>query len=169
MYYVSWLEAAAFCNALSTGEGLMPAYTINGSTVTQNEGASGYRLPTEAEWEYACRAGTTTAYNTGDTITNTQANFGSSEAKPVGSYAPNAWGLYDMHGNVSEWCWDWYDDYSGNAETDPAGPSSGTSRVVRGGAFNYGNANGLRSGARDSYAPENGWNPVGFRLVRPII
>lgn len=100
----------------------------------------GCRLPTEAEWEYACRAGTTTAYNTGQNITNNKANINglsqymyNAHTTPVGRFSSNSWGLYDMHGNASEWCSDWYGDYSLNQQTNPSGPSTGTTRVNRGG------------------------------------
>jgi formylglycine-generating enzyme required for sulfatase activity len=98
----------------------------------------GYRFPTEAEWEYACRAGTTTAYSFGDEITPKDANYFDSKIdKPVavGSYKGNAFGLYDMHGNVWEWCEDWYGDYPAGAVTDPKGPAKGEDRVLRGGSF----------------------------------
>jgi len=98
----------------------------------------GYRLPTEAEWEYACRAGTTTEYSFGDKITPKDGNYHDSEInKPVavGSYKPNAFGLYDMHGNVFEWCNDCYAKYPAGAVTDPKGPATGTYRVLRGGSF----------------------------------
>jgi formylglycine-generating enzyme required for sulfatase activity len=102
----------------------------------------GYRLPTEAEWEYACRAGTSTAYSFGDEITPKDANYkvsklDNSEPVAVGSYKANGFGLYDMHGNVWEWCEDWKDDYPEGAATDPKGPGTGTSRVLRGGSFNF--------------------------------
>ena len=115
----------------------------------------GYRLPTEAEWEYACRAGTTTAYSFGDKITPKDANYKDSEiGKPVavGIYKPNEFGLYDMHGNVWEWCEDRYDrflpaDYPAGAVTDPKGAATGGYRVLRGGSF-YGNAWDARSSRR---------------------
>jgi len=95
----------------------------------------GYRLPTEAVWEYACRAGTSTAYSYGDSLTRSDANIDGDTIKAVGNYKPNAFGLYDMHGNVWEWCEDWYDDYPAGTVTDPKGPATGKSRVLRGGSF----------------------------------
>ena len=130
----------------------------------------GYRLPTEAEWEYACRAGTTTAYSFGDEITPQDANYRASDiGKPVavGRYNPNAFGLYDMHGNVWEWCEDWYADYPAGAVTDPKGPATGEHRVLRGGSFND----------KESYARSSNWLNAaptyryfnnGFRLARTI-
>jgi len=128
----------------------------------------GYRLPTEAEWEYACRAGTTTAYSFGDKITPKDANYvGSKIGEPVavGSYKPNAFGLYDMHGNVWEWCEDWYDDYPAGAVTDPKGPGTGKSRVLRGGSFNDFESE-ARSSNRDDVSPTNRLVLNGFRLAR---
>jgi formylglycine-generating enzyme required for sulfatase activity len=184
---VSWYDAIVFCNKLSMREGLTPAYTISGSTnpanwgavptdsnstwdaVTVNWNASGYRLPTEAEWEYACRAGTTTAYNTGDTLTdNTGWYSGNSEntTHAVGGKSVNAFGLYDMHGNVWEWCCDWDGRYSSGAQTDPRGPSAGLSRVSRGGSWDTSLAGLLRSAYRASCAPWYGVGEYGFRVVR---
>ena len=111
----------------------------------------GYRLPTEAEWEYACRAGTTTAYSFGDNITAKDANYniGVKIVKPVavGGYKPNAFGLYDMHGNVWEWCEDWYAAYPKESVIDPNGPAAGKRRVLRGGTF-FSDASDVRSSAR---------------------
>ena len=131
----------------------------------------GYRLPTEAEWEYACRAGTTTAYFFGDKITPTDANYGDSRiGNPlvVGSYKPNGFGLYDMHGNVNEWCEDWYRVYPAGAVTDPKGPAKGKNRVLRGGDYGiYGNP--YRSAKRRSELPTYQSCIVnGFRLARTI-
>ena len=95
----------------------------------------GYRLPTEAEWEYACRAGTTTAYSYGNNLTWSDANIAGESIKEVGSYKPNAFGLYDMHGNLWEWCEDWSGYYPAGSVTDPKGPSTGKYRVLRGGSF----------------------------------
>jgi len=176
---VSWYDAVNYCNRLSQKEGLAPAYTVNGANVTWNQNADGYRLPTEAEWEYACRAGTTTPFSTGNNITTRQANYDGNnpynnnakgeyrgKTTPVGSFEPNSWGLYDMHGNVMEWCWDWYGDYSGGAQTDPKGASSGTHRVERGGSW-LSHAKNLRSARRDYYTPSYRIVNLGFRLVRP--
>ena len=169
MYYVSWYEAVEFCNKLSVKERLTLAYTINGTNVIWNRSANGYRLATETEWEYACRAGTTTPFSTGNTISTSQANFNSSFGSGttrVGTYAANAWGLYDMHGNVWEWCYDWHGSYNTSDLNDPVGPTSGTHRVVRGGWWNNTAAN-VRSAYRGSLPPTLRDGAIGFRLVRP--
>jgi formylglycine-generating enzyme required for sulfatase activity len=176
--YVSWYDAIEYCNARSQREGLTPAYTISGSNVTWDRSANGYRLPTEAEWEYACRAGTSTPFSTGNNITTSQANYDGNypyngnpkgtyreKTTEVGSFAPNAWGLYDMHGNVWEWCWDWYGDYTSGSQTDPGGPYTGADRVLRGGCW-YSNGRDLRSAYRGRYYPSNRNVNLGFRLVR---
>ena len=191
---VSWFDAVEYCNKRSQREWLIPAYTITdrtpatgypitAATVTWNRDANGYRLPTEAEWEYACRAGTTTAFNTGNNITTSQANYDgnypyNNNAKgeyrqrtmPVGSFEANPWGLYDMHGNVSEWCWDWYDSYPSEAQTDPTGAAAshdfdGSYRVLRGGSWGY-YGHDLRSAYRSYDYPYGRYDGVGFRLLR---
>jgi formylglycine-generating enzyme required for sulfatase activity len=175
---VTWYDAVEFCNKLSVKENRTPVYTITvrspasgypitSAAVTANWNANGYRLPTEAEWEYACRAGTTTLYNTGDEITPDQANFGYSllsKTTPVDSYDPNAWGLHDMHGNVNEWCWDGYGEYTSEAKTDPLGPDSGVFRVIRGGSFN-GLFSDIRSASRLYENPGYQRSYHGFRIV----
>jgi len=127
--------------------------------------SGGYRFPTEAEWEFACRTGTSTAYSYGDSITTNQANFASSDTKAVGSYKANAFGLYDMHGNVWEWCEDWYGGYSGDAVTDPKGSATGDSHVLRGGSFDAG-AGHARSSSRGYILPISRYDGFGFRLAK---
>ncbi|MBR0237850.1 MAG: SUMF1/EgtB/PvdO family nonheme iron enzyme [Thermoguttaceae bacterium] len=137
------------------------------------------QLPTEAQWEYACRAGSTTAYFWGNALNGDKANCDGNypcgtttkgkylrRTTPVGSYAANAWGLYDMHGNVYEWCQDWYGDYPSGSVTDPVGPSSGSSRVIRGGGWDY-DARDCRSAYRNYYEPD-ARHYLGFRCVRSI-
>ncbi len=177
---VSWNDAVAYCNWLSKEEGLTLAYRINGNEVTWNREANGYRLPTEAEWEYACRAGTTTPFSTGTNITTNQANYNGNDpyngnaegtyrqkTTAAGSFSPNAWGLYDMHGNVWEWCWDWYDDYSENSQTDPEGATSGSYRVNRGGSW-YNLGQYVHSAYRGNNTPSGRNHFIGFRLVRSL-
>ncbi len=128
----------------------------------------GYRLPTEAEWEYSCRAGTSTAYSYGDKLTRSDANIDGDSTKAVGSYKPNAFGLYDMHGNVFEWCNDCYANYPAGAVIDPKGPATGKSRVLRGGSY-YWTASIARSSNRNlifTPTPSNGNDLLGLRLAR---
>ncbi len=137
-----------------------------------------YRLPTEAEWEYACRAGSSTAFANGgireigcehDPNLHAMGWYcGNADYKPhpVGQKQPNAWGLYDMHGNVWEWCSDWYGDYPSGSVTDPTGPSSGTFRVNRGGCWHF-NAQNCRSALRIRLMPGNRFSNLGFRLAAP--
>jgi formylglycine-generating enzyme required for sulfatase activity len=136
-----------------------------------------YRLPTEAEWEYVCRAGTRTPFTTGERITADQANVdgrfpyagsaaaaSSDKTRPVGSFAPNPWGLYDVHGNVWEWTNDWYGPYDSRADTDPKGPGAGTVRVIRGGSWHF-DANSARCALRYTHAPQDKGFSLGFRVV----
>jgi formylglycine-generating enzyme len=146
--------------------------------LNQQEGTDKYRLPTEAQWEYAARAGTSTPFYTGNCLSTDQANYNGEYPFPgcpkgkfkekmvrVGSFAANAWGLYDMHGNVFEWCQDWYGNYPSEQITDPAGPSSGPGRVIRGGYWSS-RARYCRSAYRDTITPDGKRDIVGFRLIR---
>lgn len=159
MESVSWTDAMDFCKKLTAQEqaaGRLP-------------GGYEYRLPTEAEWEYACRAGTTTRFYTGDKDSDLdEAGWydGNSGKKthPVGQKKPNAWGLYDMHGNVWEWCADWYGYYGQAAVKDPAGPREGDFRVVRGGGWMR-SAAASRSASRDHHMQDYRFQNVGFRVA----
>jgi formylglycine-generating enzyme required for sulfatase activity len=142
--------------------------------LNQGEASEVYRLPTEAEWEYACRAGTTTRWSFGDDETqlgeyawydDNAWNVGEEYVHEVGTRLPNPWGLYDMHGNVWEWCWDWYGSYSSGAQVDPVGPASGSYRVFRGGNFRN-SALDTRSAVRRRSTPEDRSISVSARLVR---
>jgi formylglycine-generating enzyme required for sulfatase activity len=169
---VSWYEAVAYCNALSLKEGLTPAYRGSGESMVCDFSANGYRLPTEAEWEYAAREGTRAyggyEYAGGDNIEELGWYHGNSGGRthPVGTKAPNGLGLYDMSGNVWEWCWDWYSgSYERRDQTDPRGPPAGTDRVDRGGSALY-DAEFLRSANRDGYIPTYRYWFLGFRVCR---
>ncbi len=167
---VTWYEAVAYCNALSAKEGLEKVYTINGTTVTADFDKNGWRLPTEAEWEYASRGGKESngyKYSGSDTVGDVGWNRDNSGLRThsVGEKVANELGLYDMSGNVWEWCWDWYGDYSSGSQTDPRGPSSGPFRLLRGGSWD-GNARVLRSANRDGDLPGSSLDHVGFRPVR---
>ena len=147
---VSWEEAVLFCNWLSQKEGRLPCYKVERTakpeseydpslTVTLLADGTGYRLPTEAEWEYACRAGTATDFGFGsDTERLKQyAVFGSTKTEPVGSKMSNRWGLFDIHGNAYEWCHDWSGAYTGAKAENPTGADKGSSRVIRGGSWSF--------------------------------
>ena len=157
---VNWAEAVEFCGKLSA----MPAEKTTGHV---------YRLPTEAEWEYACRSGTTTAYGYGDDAFRL-GDYGwfrsNSDTKPhpVGEKKPNAWGLYDMHGGVYEWCQDWSGAYPSGSATDPTGATSGSYRVYRGGSWDY-YAWSCRSAARYGGSPVYRSSILGFRVLRSSI
>ena len=125
----------------------------------------GYRLPTESEWEYSCRAGTSTAHSFGDSLTKSDANIDSGGSKSVGSYKPNAFGLFDMHGNVWEWCEDWHGVYPAELEIDPKGSATGDSHVLRGGSFDA-RALFARSSSRGRISKSSRYDGYGFRLAR---
>jgi len=150
---VSWNDAVAYCEWMSKRSGKT------------------YRLPTEAEREYACRAGTTSPFNIGNNLTTEQANYYvypkgvyRKNTVPVNSFSPNAWGLYNMHGNVWEWCSDWYGDYPSGTVSNPVGPATGSDRVLRGGSWDS-LAGSCRSASRSGLTPGNRCSSVGFRLV----
>ena len=161
--HVWWPEAVTFCEELG------------------KQDSRTYRLPTEAEWEYACRAGTTTPFSFGETVFTNQVNcnhffpysdkgvaapaWQAGSVRTMGSYPPNAWGLHEMHGNVWEWCSDWYAPYAGKSLTDPRGPDTGTERVVRGGAARN-SPSVCRSAKRSAYPPNDG--DIGFRVVMDL-
>jgi formylglycine-generating enzyme required for sulfatase activity len=167
---VSWYDAIAFCNTLSAREGLKPYYHEFGAG--SPPGGDGYRLPTEAEWEYACRAGTTTRFSFGDWSMSLgeyawYAGNSDSKSHPVGQKRPNAFGLYDMHGNVGEWCWDVYEKtyYANSPGADPPGPSPAAVRVDRGGSW-LNTPQFCRSTSRDRMTPVDRNSYWGFRVAR---
>lgn len=192
---VTWFDAIEYCNRLSAQKNLSSAYTISGdaksgrASVTWHRGANGYRLLTEAEWEYACRAGTTTRYSFGNQVHSDFANFEGTypysiednyvhhtdaSVKPgralhrtlaVDSFSPNKFGIYNMHGNVSEWCFDFYAPYDVKDAENPAGSATGHLRVNRGGSFNdFGKH--LRSCYRSATNPIDADENLGFRICR---
>ena len=163
---VSWVDAAKFCNLLS--DKLEYGRCYDETTWKCDFSANGFRLPTEAEWEYACRAGTTTKYYTGDTKDDLRRAgwFDRDGTMPVGQKEPNAWGLYDMHGNVAEYCYDLYDPeyYSSSPVNNPTGPDSGNDHVIRGGSWAK-TDDGCRVSFRTAYTYFLAY-ATGFRIVR---
>jgi formylglycine-generating enzyme required for sulfatase activity len=172
---VSWYDAILYCNARSLREGLSPVYTIGEREIVRDPEAGGYRLPTEAEWEYACRAGTETAFNRGAAITTAEANYDGNypynksgkgvfrrKTTAVGSFAPNDWGLYDMHGNVYEWCWDAYGPYAAGTSLESPIAAEG---LIRGGSW-YSEGRFLRSANRARAHHSGRADYIGFRVAR---
>jgi formylglycine-generating enzyme required for sulfatase activity len=158
---ISWNECQEFIRRLNTGK--------NGI----------YRLPTEAEWEYACRAGSLTPLCNGEIsglycahdpllgVVGWYCGNSGRKSRPVAQKAPNVWGLFDMHGNVSEWCRDWYGEYGSDTQTDPCGPKSGSGKVIRGGSW-FSNGKNCRSASRFYWPPNSGSEFIGFRLLKEI-
>lgn len=172
---VSWFDAVRFCNWLSNQNGLTPCYSINDTNVSCNFQATGYRLPTEAEWEFAAReAGKNVKFGHGrQNVDKNQLNYnnnkpGSSNSGTViiGSTTPNNLGLYDMSGNTWEWCWDFYREYSPESGNNPAGPPEGSEKVIRGGSWKNISTAFLRTTNRSASPPDIKGDDIGFRLVR---
>ncbi len=181
--HVSWYDAIYYCNWLSKKHDLEPVYEIDSSMVIANWEANGYRLPTEAEWEYAARSGGEDEKYAGTSVDSLVFMYGNywepdpaeatvmddfSYTSPVGSFEPNKLGLYDMSGNVWEWCWDWYGIYyyeKSQDSTDPEGPEEGIHRTQRGGSWKstypY-----LQCVFRGYFSPDDGDYSIGFRLAR---
>ncbi len=178
---VTWFDAALYCNARSRRDGYDTVYSYTGRTmdsiwctnlsnISYDLTKNGYRLPTEAEWEYACRAGTNTEFywgsDTGGDTAGAWFNGNCRSTMAVAMKPPNDFYLYDMAGNVWQWCNDWYGSYSATAQTNPTGPTAGSYRVLRGGSWNYG-PNYLRSAFRyDLVTPGDRYYGFGFRCVR---
>ncbi|MBI3038535.1 SUMF1/EgtB/PvdO family nonheme iron enzyme, partial [bacterium] len=182
----SWYDAVEFCNKLSENQGLQPCYTINKTAIDPNNSSevdnlkwtvtcdfskNGYRLPTEAEWEFSCRAGTTHEYYWGENSRNDYCWYSANSGEPpaiheVGTKSQNAFGLFDMCGNVWEWCNDWNGNFTAEERNDPTGPTSGSTRTVRGGSFDE-DETSLRSANRDSSDCATLRSPnLGFRVCR---
>ena len=181
---VTWFSAVEFCNKMSDVEQLPHYYELKNikrrntgsieTAVVTTLGGDGYRLLTEAEWEYTCRAGSITPWCFGDQVMDVgdyawYYDNSTMETHPVGEKKPNAWGLFDMHGNVMEWCHDWYGEFyyqqCPDEEENPVGPDGGSSKVLRGGAWQFG-VEATRCAYRNSSAPEATSSVIGFRVCR---
>ncbi len=169
VYFVSWYDAVEFCNAKSETESLTPCYDLNYWSCDFT--ANGYRLPTEAEWEFAARGGNRSngyQYSGSNDIDSVAwyRNNASKKTHPVGRKEANELGVYDMTGNVFEWCNDWYERYSSSSQTNPRGASTGSDRVYRGGSS--GGRTGLNLAFRHCINPDYGDGHLGFRIVKNI-
>jgi len=173
VYNLSWYEAVEYCNKLSEQEGLPLCYTITGTDVVCDFNKKGYRLPTEAEWEYAARSGgRNDRLFSGTDDSDSLGNYAwyyenTGHLHPGGGKLPNDLGIYDMSGNVWEWCWDWYGSsyYSASPSSNPTGPSSGSGRAVRGGCT-IDSQEQCRTVHRYSWDPDNDGEVFGFRICR---
>lgn len=170
---ITFSQCVEYCNALSKMEGLKPAYGFRNNKIFWNRESTGYRLPTEAEWEYSCRAGSQDRFTNGNNQADLRAvawfqNNSTGGTQSVGSRQPNEWGLYDMHGNVWEWCWNWSMAYPTRFAVDPEGPDEGYSRVIRGGAWDT-SAEACRSANHNSAKLGFKAGVLGFRVVRTVL
>lgn len=175
---VNWYDSVKWCNARSEMAGMQPAYYTDavlrvryrsGQMAPYVNWTTGYRLPTEAEWEKAARGGLSgQRYPWGNTINESQANYNNPDetTTPVNKYPPNGYGLYDMSGNMWQWCWDWYGSYANTSQMDPRGPATGSIRIHRGGGM-VGSEYNLRTADRVAGVPTFRDNYVGFRTVLP--
>ncbi|MDR0569007.1 MAG: formylglycine-generating enzyme family protein [Spirochaetaceae bacterium] len=169
--HISWYGAVEYCNKRSLQEGLTPAYQDSGGIIAFTLKADGYRLPTEAEWEYAAKGGSKATHVYLYAGSNDPAEVGwfkensGDMTRSVGTKEPNTLGLFDLSGNVWEWCWDWYGEYSAQAQTNPVGPVSGDARIVRGGSWGS-ISRTLRSTERGRGDPGALSGSLGFRVVR---
>ena len=167
--HVSWFDAVHCANALSRLCGYPSAYQIDGDTVHWDRDSVGWRLPTEAEWEYCAQGGGESLFAGGDDADSVAWYRANSQktTRPVCQKFPNALGLYDMSGNVCEWCWDWSGVYHSAPQSDPIGPSTGSKRVNRGGGW-HNSETSLRTSARGAANPHFRHSYIGFRLVRTL-